>query len=810
MGVLASNFLSFVFIEDGESSVNLKLVANNGTIFDNQKGTVSLSAVAFKGTEDITSKATYTWYRNGELISGVTNPTYSVSATTLTALVTKFQCVMLYDNHTYTDIISIENRTDISTSVVAPSDPKVGDVWLDTSIEPPVFKRYYGTEKGWLVIGDVTEELKDIRETTETNKADITKSNKQIEQLIERTTVVKLNGNTISMQTLYNETIDTAEEHSRKLSKVDTVFDDLGVKVDENESASSNVVQRINLLSSSVYDSRVNDKTGVVQSIKTIAEQTADKFTWLVDGTSSSSSITLTENFMNIISTNLDIEAITTFIGTAKDGSTTIIDGGSIKANSISASKLDVKTLSSINSTLGNVTVGGLENINGSIQFKDSDNVTFGTFDNRGILLSASVDDIRMLRIGTSLSLNYNEENATGFGAGRNYCDVWANDADGNMIGKAIMIVDAETPTMGIVNEKNTYVTRFSKTESHIGTDLTVSKKIYENGSRLLGMQELNTYWGMIANGANDVWIRTTSKGLLPYQNSSLYGASGSLGTSAWQFKSAYAVEIFENGKSLAEKYAPVSHGHWKLYNGADGGAYCVGMSSDSLYFRPYVNATDGTTSGDVSLGSTSHCWGNTYLANGKSYCILDSTKTARVLLTMNSSNNVTVGTNSVTSTMVLKGNSVRLSTTTGTVVTSDERFKKEMSSLSLDERYDNFFMDVDAKIFKYLDGTSDRFHVGVSAQGVLESLTNNGLSTQDFGGFVTTAFDPDGYGENSAVRSISDLDNVHGIIYNEFIGLNINATQKNRRMIQDLQSELANYKNELEALKEELLKLKS
>lgn len=81
--------------------------------------------------------------------------------------------------------------------------------------------------------------------------------------------------------------------------------------------------------------------TDEVVATKTIAEQTADKFTWLVEGNSSSSSITLTENA---------VEAITNqFIIKDNNGSSTIISGGQIVTGAITTAMLATDAIKSSN-----------------------------------------------------------------------------------------------------------------------------------------------------------------------------------------------------------------------------------------------------------------------------------------------------------------------------------------------------------------------------------------------------------------------------------------------------------------------------
>lgn len=54
--------------------------------------------------------------------------------------------------------------------------------------------------------------------------------------------------------------------------------------------------------------------------------------------------------------------------------------------------------------------------------------------------------------------------------------------------------------------------------------------------------ENANGYYGLVApGGANNVWIRTTTNGIIPYQS----GGSGSLGTSGWPFNAAYATTFY-------------------------------------------------------------------------------------------------------------------------------------------------------------------------------------------------------------------------------------------------------------------------
>ena len=87
------------------------------------------------------------------------------------------------------------------------------------------------------------------------------------------------------------------------------------------------------------------DTEAEIQTAKTIAEQTADKFNWLVKSGTSSTDFTLTDRVASLLSEQFNIDALTTFKNSAENGTSTVINGGAIKAKTIKASSIDVDNL---------------------------------------------------------------------------------------------------------------------------------------------------------------------------------------------------------------------------------------------------------------------------------------------------------------------------------------------------------------------------------------------------------------------------------------------------------------------------------
>lgn len=106
-------------------------------------------------------------------------------------------------------------------------------------------------------------------------------------------------------------------------------------------------------------------------------------------------------------------------------------------------------------------------------------------------------------------------------------------------------------------------------------------------------------------------------------------------------------------------------------------------------------------------------------------------------------------------------------------IATSDKRVKKDISSF--DKRYENFFMSLSPSIYKFINGTSDRYHSGFISQEIEEALVDNGLTTKDFAGFIRYN-DPETNEEKYALR------------YEEFIALNTHMIQKLYKHIEELE----------------------
>lgn len=118
-------------------------------------------------------------------------------------------------------------------------------------------------------------------------------------------------------------------------------------------------------------------------------------------------------------------------------------------------------------------------------------------------------------------------------------------------------------------------------------------------------------------------------------------------------------------------------------------------------------------------------------------------------------------------------------------VMTSDRNEKKDIEELA---DASDFIMGLKPVTYKFINGASGRTHYGLIAQDVEELLSELGMTSTDFAGFVKTQRRDE---NNEPIEG----EYTYGLRYGEFIAPLIS-------MCQNLQTEVQNLKMELEALK--------
>lgn len=147
-----------------------------------------------------------------------------------------------------------------------------------------------------------------------------------------------------------------------------------------------------------------------------------------------------------------------------------------------------------------------------------------------------------------------------------------------------------------------------------------------------------------------------------------------------------------------------------------------------------------------------------------------------------------------------------QLYSTTSIVATSDRNKKKDFAEF--DARYENLFFDLKPQIYKFKDGTSDRFHSGFISQDVEESMIENNLDSKDFAGYCKeiqrkVIIDTDEeYLEENVYDENGNLVYDYMLRYEEFIALNTHMLQKAYKEIDALKTIIDEMKKEIDILK--------
>ena len=271
---------------------------------------------------------------------------------------------------------------------------------------------------------------------------------------------------------------------------------------------------------------------------------------------------------------------------------------------------------------------------------------------------------------------------------------------------------------------------------------------------------------------------------------------------------SGYALDA-RQGKALNDKF----------------GSYYTKSQTDSKV-NGRLSTSGGTVSGDLTLSKALHTSGQIYMAYGKSilwnnsgriYCsahqqmYLSASTEGKYFLHLGVHDNTWAldpDTNGMLDLGTPNHKWSDIYATNGSIQTSDRTLKNSIQDP--DERYEQLFMHLRPKSFKFNGGTSGRTHIGFISQDVEEAMDDVGLDSLEFAGFCkdqktvpvevtkqVEVYDQDtGETENQEVAYMEDKpvegEYVYSLRYEEFIALNTMMIQQLIQRVEELEKKLA------------------
>lgn len=267
---------------------------------------------------------------------------------------------------TWIDITESTNGVSISSTIL--SIVKSSTLYTET-ITSIVFKcisndpNYYDTctiSKLYDVIdikSDIDSQFKETKETIAGIEQKVDKVNKSITDKVWQSDI------TTTLNNYDNTTVKDVRDRTtiveKNLQGITSTVKDMQTTVEEKADGStvteltnrvSNVEQDVSGFKQTVESTyaKQDDLANVNKYAKSSFEQLSDKFSWIVESSSSQTSLTLTDSLISAVTKQ--------FIIKDNNDSATIIEGGKIKANSITSKMLSSDALKSNNYQAGSYT----------------------------------------------------------------------------------------------------------------------------------------------------------------------------------------------------------------------------------------------------------------------------------------------------------------------------------------------------------------------------------------------------------------------------------------------------------------------
>jgi hypothetical protein len=474
------------------------------------------------------------------------------------------------------------------------------------------------------------------------------------------------------------------------------------------------------------------DVDSSIKSVATIANQTANKFQWIVKSGTSSTDFTLTDRVASLLSEKFDIDALTTFKNSASNGTSTVINGGAIKANTITADKIKVDSLQAISAKIGGFTIS-------------DNNIASGTWGTSGsVMMCTGTDGAKPI-------------------GGSGTISGWCFTA-GNAFGvtKAGALYASNVKVSGDITATSGTIGKLVINGNYLQADSGTSGNVY----RMYIQKPTDS----------STWCFSTQYGSTT-KTAKFYATAGG---------EVYCTKLITSGSIKADADVECKNIECKnmvLGRGSSTATYVTADAYGSASFlinssiRHVIGASEDTFYNKAHFSGTSYpqIYGNgTYLifGYGNSQSIqLDNSK--RFMPTED--NSYTLGYSGYRWKQVYAA--------AGSISTSDRNAKKDITELD-NQSYD-FVMGLKPSRYRFIENDSNRIHYGLIAQDVEELLGNLGIATSDFAGFVKSPKVQ--VDESTRKETVIDGEYEYGLRYEEFIAPIIKVLQMQDKKIKNL-----------------------
>lgn len=474
------------------------------------------------------------------------------------------------------------------------------------------------------------------------------------------------------------------------------------------------------------------DVDSSIESVATIANQTANKFQWIVKSGTSASDFTLTDRVASLLSAKFDIDALTTFKNSASNGTSTVINGGAIKANTITADKIKVDSLQAISAKIGGFTIS-------------DNNIASGTWGTSGsVMMCTGTDGAKPI-------------------GGSGTISGWCFTA-GNAFGvtKAGALYASNVKVSGDITATSGTIGKLVINGNYLQADSGTSGNVY----RMYIQKPTDS----------STWCFSTQYGSTT-KTAKFYATAGG---------EVYCTKLITSGSIKADADVECKNIECKnmvLGRGSSTATYVTADAYGSASFlinssvRHVIGASEDTFYNKAHFSGTSYpqIYGNgTYLifGYGNSQSIqLDNSK--RFMPTAD--NSYTLGYSGYRWKQIYAA--------AGSISTSDRNAKKDITELD-NQSYD-FVMGLKPSKYRFIENESNRIHYGLIAQDVEEVLGNLGIATSDFAGFVKSPKVQ--VDESTRKETVIDGEYEYGLRYEEFIAPIIKVLQMQDKKIKNL-----------------------